>query len=113
VSVLVVCACCDAHERHAASSVWNCSNDLPAPGSTITAGPVGALAHAPKNSAITGVSFLTVKLSLWAPVGRPHGRGSCLARCLHLESALAYTRRDLSRKPERRVAEEQETPSDA
>src|ERR1700675_720883 len=32
-----------------ASSAWNCSKDLPPPGSTITLGPVGTVAQAPRS----------------------------------------------------------------
>src|SRR5215472_8179933 len=42
--------CTEAHCRHATSSAWNSSKVFPPPGSTITLGPVGTLAHAPTNS---------------------------------------------------------------
>jgi len=45
----VVPACWYAHCRQMASSAWNCSNDLPPPGRTITLGPVGTVAQAPRN----------------------------------------------------------------
>src|SRR5437867_8614747 len=42
----VVPASRDAQSRHTTSSVWNCSNDLPVPGSAITLGPLGTVAQA-------------------------------------------------------------------
>src|ERR1700693_3864315 len=45
----VVPVCWYAHCRHRASSAWNCSKDLPPPGRTITLGPVGTVAQAPRN----------------------------------------------------------------
>src|SRR6267142_519001 len=42
----VVPACWGAHWRQTASSIWNCSNDLPIPGNAITPGPVGTVAQA-------------------------------------------------------------------
>src|SRR5262249_22020115 len=46
--------------RQRASSCWNCSVDLPVPGSTITLGPVGALAHPAivTAAAITTIVFM-------------------------------------------------------
>src|SRR6266508_5918383 len=42
----VVPVCCNAHCRHTASSAWNCSKLFPSPGSTMTLGPEGTVAHA-------------------------------------------------------------------
>src|SRR2546425_208039 len=51
VRSVVVPVCCADHWRQTASSVWNCSKLLPAPGNTNTLGPVGIDAHAPRPSA--------------------------------------------------------------
>jgi len=49
--VVVMPVCRAAHWRHAASSAWNCPRVFPLPGSTMTLGPVGSVAHAVENSA--------------------------------------------------------------
>src|SRR5207244_4714499 len=49
--LVVMPAAWSAHWRQAMSSAWNWSKGLAVPGSTITLGPVGNVAHAPRSRA--------------------------------------------------------------
>jgi len=63
--------CWCAQARQPASSAWNCSNGFPVPGSTITLGPEGIVAHAAKRT-VTGsnpIHFQDIASRYWPDIG--------------------------------------------
>jgi hypothetical protein len=75
----VVPACWEAHCRHAASSPWNPSNDLPGPGSTVTLGPGGTVAQ-PLSETTHSEAITAVRMGLYSAVSQTKTCRSTLIR---------------------------------